>query len=144
METTTIDATRTAAEIVSELVSAGATSINTDYKDGAICGLRWVMKVHGTDVVFDMPVRVDPVFNLFQKRRSYPRQYATQDREQAVRVAWRQLLRWVQAQNAMIETGMVEAGEVYMPYMIDNSGQTFFKRLSESRFKLLEAPVSDQ
>lgn len=134
MGTTRIDATKTAGEITSELVKAGATSINTDYKAGRVCGLRWVMRVNGSDVLFDMPVRIYPIAKLIR------------DREQAERVAWRQLLRWVQAQNAMIETGMVQAVEVYLPYVVVHAGtgQTLFQRMSESKFKMLPAPEKPQ
>lgn len=142
METTQVDATKTAGEIIAELVSAGATSINTEYKNGQVSGLRWIMRVNGADVLFDMPVRIEPVFKILNDRRSYPVGCADQDRQQATRVAWRQLLRWVQAQNAMIETGMVQAHEVYMPYLVINhgTGQTLFQKMTESSFKLLEAP----
>jgi len=109
METTQIDPQKTATEITAELVKAGATSINTDYKNGKVSGLRWVMRVSGRDVLFDMPARVDPVFKIINGRRSYPAGHRVQDQEQAERVAWRQLLRWVQAQLAMIDTGMVQA-----------------------------------
>jgi|SRR5579862_635226 len=145
MESTEIDPARTAGEIVSELVRNGATSINTDYKDGQVCGLRWIMKVNGIDVLFDMPVRIDPVMAIFKKRaedgyRSLTQADEIRMRGKAERVAWRQLLRWVQAQNAMIETGMVQAAEVYMPYMVVHaSGQTLFQHMSGSQFKMLTA-----
>jgi hypothetical protein len=142
MENTAIDPTRTAGEIVSELVRNGATSINTDYDGGKVVGRRWIMRVNGEDVLFQMPVRVEPVFKVLNGRRlPYSRTSSiAKDREQAERVAWRQLLRWVQAQNAMIETGMVQAAEVYLPYMVVHaSGQTLFQRMSESRFKMLAA-----
>ncbi len=117
MGTTEVSAARSASEIVAELVSAGASSINTDYKDGKIVGVRWVMKVNGQDVWFDMPARIDPVFLVINGQRKFNRQAnAAVDRETAERVAWRQLLRWVQAQNALIATKMAQPGEVYMAY----------------------------
>jgi hypothetical protein len=62
--------------------------------------------------------------------------------EQAQRIAWRQLLRWVQAQLAMIDTGMVRTEEVFMPYIVVNpaTNQTLFERMQETQFKMLEAP----
>lgn len=133
MGTTSIDATKTASEITAELVKAGATSINTDYKAGKVCGLRWVMKVNGKDVLFDMPVRIEPISKLIR------------DRAQAERVAWRQLLRWVQAQNAMIETGMVQAVEVYLPYRVDpHTGVTLFQFMMDNQFKMLPSPEKPQ
>jgi hypothetical protein len=135
MGTTRIDAQKTAGEIISELVKAGATSINTDYKNGTICGLRWVMVVNGHNALFDMPVRVDAVAKLIRNR------------EKAVRVAWRQLLRWTQAQVAMIQTGMVQPAEVFFAYHVP-AGQTgpertVFEMAISSQFKAL-TPASKQ
>ena len=130
MGTTKIEADRTAAEIVAELVKAGATSVNTDYENGKIKGIRWLMNVKGTVTLFQMPARVEPVVKLLNNR------------EQGTRTAWRQLLRWVQAQNAMIETGMVQPAEVYFAYHVpDGAAKTLFEMAIESpKFKLLSAP----
>lgn len=149
METTEIDPTRTAGEIVSELVAGGASSVNTDYKDGTISGLRWVMRVGSQDVLFDMPVRVKPVYEFLLARREGNNQYvSSQDKERlrqkAERVAWRQLLRWVQAQNAMIDTGMVQSGEVYLAYMVNpGTNQTLFDHMLSTQFKALP-PAREQ
>lgn len=146
METTEIDPTRTAGEIVSELVAAGASSVNTDYKNGVIAGLRWIMRVGGVEVLFDMPVRIEPVYKFFLERREGNKQWISQKdkdklREKAERVAWRQLLRWVQAQNAMIDTGMVQPGEVYLAYMVNpGTNRTLFEHMLDTQFKALPAP----
>lgn len=149
METTTIDVGKTAGEITSELVRAGATSVNTDYADGKITGLRWVMKISGQDIVFDMPARIEPVYVVFSQRKGHKTGRMPNGEivykalmDQSERVAWRQLLRWVQSQLAMIETGMVQAAEVFMPYIVVNAAtnQTLFQRMQETQFKQLEAP----
>jgi len=118
METTMIAPGKTAGEIISELVAVGVNQINQTYAAGQLVGIRWVMRADGQDLLFDMPVRVEPAYVIFAKRRGhktgrnqqgqivYP-----QDMEKAERVAWRQLLRWIQAQVAMIQTGMVRAEE---------------------------------
>lgn len=144
METTSIDVQKTAGEITSQLVNAGASSVNTDYVGGKITGLRWAMKINGQDSIFDMPARVEPVFNILHGRRPdnwKKSDYAYADREQSERVAWRQLLRWVQAQLAMIDTGMVKPEEVFLPYLYDPaSKQTLFQRMQQTHFKQLEGP----
>lgn len=144
METTTIDPTRTAGEIMSLLVQCGASQIATTYQNGVMNGLRWIMRVNGIEQLFEMPARVDPIFNILNGRRKYSwdrTQKAADDRIQAERVAWRQLLRWVQAQTAMIQTGMVCAEEVYTAYWIPpGTDRTLFQHLVESQFKALPAP----
>ena len=139
METTGIDAGRSAAEIVGELVKAGATAVNTDYEDGEIVGLRWVMKVRGVDQLFSMPVRVAPVEKLLLSRRKGFIDAEARQRihEQARRVAWRQLLRWTQAQMAMIQCGMAESGEVFFAYLQSPGGASIFEVFAEQGLRML-------
>jgi len=139
MENTEISAERTASEISSCLIQAGANQIACDYEDGKIKGLRWTMKKDGMDLLFHMPARVEPVYRLLLKRNSS--RSLAKIREQAERVAWRQLYRWVQAQMAMIQTGMVQPSEVFLAYWDDGHGQTLFERMSASRFKALPSPA---
>lgn len=142
MESTEIAAERTAAEISGVLIRAGANQIATDYDAGKIVGLRWVMRVNGRDLAFDMPARVEPVYQILRKRRSgyIGKEVEQRLRAQAERVAWRQLLRWVQAQVAMIECGMTEASEVFFPYMQVQAGKTVYSLFREHEFKLLAPP----
>src|SRR5947209_13252774 len=144
METTEISPSKTAAEVTSLLVQSGARSITTEMDgNGRITGLRFSLMIKGcpAPVPFALPVRVEPVFTILNGRRKYYDQIsnAAKDRAKAERVAWRQLLRWVQAQVAMIETGMVVTEEVFMPYLIDPSGRTMFQALQESGMKMLSA-----
>ncbi len=99
------------------------------------------MRVGGSEMLLDMPVRVDPVYQIFAKR-SKKTWFSTSEkinmREKAERVAWRQLLRWTQAQVAMIQTGMVQPGEVFLAYMFDpGKSQTLFESMMETQFKAL-------
>ncbi len=142
MESTEIPMDRTAAEITSCLVQAGATSVNTKYEGGKIVGLNWSMRIAGNEIHFAMPARVEPVYKLLCMRRSqYGDKYFDNAlkiklRAQAERVAWRQLLRWCQAQLAMIETGMVQSAEVFMPYMTHPDGTTFFEYFESKQLRL--------
>src|SRR6266516_2976611 len=56
--------------------------------------------------------------------------------EQAYRVAWRNILDWVLAQMALLEIGMAKMEEVFLPYMQDRDGVTFFERMEERGFLL--------
>jgi hypothetical protein len=131
MESTEISASKTAAEISACLIQAGARQIATDYDGGEVVGLRWTMRLHGHDTLFVMPTRIEPVYQILLKRRTT---YVDSNekirlREKAPRVGWRQLLRWVQAQCALIDVGMVAAGEVFLPYAEVVPGKTMFEAL---------------
>lgn len=139
METTKINPEKTAAEIQSLLIDTGARHIAMEFQDRKVVGLRWTMPVNGRETVFAMPVRTDPVYAILQRRRqpNYRLRKQQEDREQAERVAWRQLLRWTQAQIALIETGMVQPTEVFMPYMVTPAGKTLFEMVETSGVALL-------
>lgn len=138
METTQVSPEKTATEIILELQKAGCTSISHRYDSGKIIGLSFGLNVitAGCEkfLEFDLPVRVDPVYEALKAKRKgylYNKQIVNL-KQQAERVAWRQLLRWVQAQLAMIEVGMVKTHEVFMPYVAQQVAgggrQTFFEQ----------------
>lgn len=140
MGTTRIPPERTAAEIISCLVQGGARQIGQEYDASQkLIGVKFTIEVlPGNLQCFVLPVKVEPVFKLINGGRKFNRAaYAKDDREQAERVAWRQLLRWVEAQLAMIKLGMVEAGEVFFPYMLRDDGQTLFQLFKEQGMKML-------
>ena len=138
METTEISPERTAAEVSSCLVQAGAISVSVRYDSGKVIGMSWTMMVCGRELPFAMPARIDPVYTLLLSRRSGYQDDAAKKRvrEQAERVAWRQLLRWVQAQLAMIEIGMAQQAEVFMPYIQQADGRTFFEYFESKQLAL--------
>ena len=149
METTEIPVQKTAGDILSLLVRAGATQVSLDYQDGKIVGMRFTYPVDGFPVAFRLPVRTEPVFKIINGRRTPDawKQFnrdamAAKDREQAERVAWRQLLRWIEAQIAMVETGMVKTDEVFLPYVATASGQTLYEHFiaTGAAQRLLAAP----
>lgn len=132
MSTTEIDPMKTAGEITSCLVASGARKIMNEYDGGKIVGLTFSIDVDGLEQAFTLPVRVEPVYRLLQQQRHRGRI----DRTQAERVAWRQLFRWIQAQCAMIETGMVETAEVFMPYMLQAGRKTLYEVYRERQLCL--------
>lgn len=143
METTAVAPEKTAAEITTLLVMSGARQISMDYDEaGKLAGLRFVLAIHGGLLPFKLPVRTEPVFKILNGRRKYSydrTNCAEKDRAQAERVGWRQLLRWVQAQLAMIETGMVATEEIFLPYMQNPDGQTVYELFAGTHFKQLPA-----
>ena len=144
-ETTTVPAEISAAEITKELVRAGAVEISTQYREGRVHGLSWVMPIKGSEVYFTMPARVEGVLRILVSRH---KGYLGPERKQelvekAQRVAWRHLYRWVQSQIAMIATHMLEPGEAFLSFAtIPGGTQTLFERFSE--FARLPAPGARQ
>lgn len=132
MENTEVPPERSAAEITSLLVQAGAQHISTEYENQRVKAIRFVMKVAEQERWFELPARTDRLLKvLADKKWNWD---AKRLREAALRIGWRQLLRWVQAQLAFIETGMVKPHEPFVPYVIVNyNGQerTMFEAFEE-------------
>lgn len=136
--TTKIDPDKTAGEIAKLLSLAGAKSVLTEYndEDNYVSALSFKLNVNGNDLFIKLPCDWKPVLNILEEDRKVPRSFV--NREQAVRVAWRIVLAWVEAQLAIIQTKMVKTEEVFMPYIIvDKGGKTLFQQAEENQYKFL-------
>lgn len=133
--TTTIEAYKTVSEIENILVKHKATSIMKDYNGEAIESLSFLVDVGYNQIPIKMPAKVDECLKVLQiEKKKNAKVKAT--REQAERVAWRILKDWVEAQMALLDINMVKLEEVFMPYIVDKTGQTLFEKLEERRFLL--------
>jgi hypothetical protein len=144
LEFTKVPVSRTAGELNECLRDAGAVQIMTEYEGKRESAITFTLEMMGQLRPFRLPIRTANVYCVLQKQRS-PRtreRMAKADRDQAERIAWRQTLIWVRAQLAMIQTGMVEAGEVFLPYARMSSGETYYERLAAQQFKALPGPES--
>lgn len=134
MGSTVISVDQTVGEIVTVLRGIRALQVGFRYSGDAVDGVHFSLALPGFPgpVAFDLPARVEPLFQRMKKAGMH-------DRKQAERVAWRQVLRWVEVQAAMIEVGMAEPGEVFMPYAIGANGRTIYQLFAESGAKMLGA-----
>jgi hypothetical protein len=139
-ETTEVPAAKSLGELTAVLVAAGATSIQTFYDGGKPAGVEWSMTLYGQRVWFAMPAKVEPVFQKLLKRRNRYAGRAEQEklRDTAERVAWRQLLMWCKVQMALIDLGMAEYGQVFLPYAKEHpAAPTVWDVFAERKFKQL-------
>lgn len=137
MGSTEISAEQTVGEIQRLLGQSGASAILMDYENGEIAAVSFKYRANGVDLPFRLPCRWKAVYEIMMKEKSRPR-YGQKEKyeSQAKRVAWRQILRWIQAQMAIVETGMVKIQEVFFPYIQDKSGQTIYEKLESRNFNL--------
>lgn len=139
METTKIEPSKTVFEIQRALGEYGATAILTEYEGREVSALSFKIFANGQQIPFILPCRWNPVLEVLNSRRKNKRVTKRPDDVlQAKRVAWRQILRWVQAQMALVNTNMVKMEEVFLPYMQSKNGKTIYEALESSKFKLLE------
>lgn len=120
--TTKVDVFTTLGAIQGQLVKHGAKKIMQDYDDdGRILALSFLIETPTGPRGIRLPANVDAVHAVLI------RQKVKCDREHAERVAWRIVKDWVEAQMAILESEMVQMDEIFLPYMVNNTGQTVFQ-----------------
>lgn len=134
MASTKIAAEKTAAEITALLGWKGAKKILMEYDNGEIVAVSFTITIGPKEIPFRLPVRWRACLEAMHRDRTTPRHLCKE--EQAKRVAWRVVLRWLQAQLALVETGMVDLAEVMLPY-VQMGERTFYEALAEKSFKAL-------
>lgn len=132
--TTKIDVEKTIGEIQRMLGKAGAMKVMTDYDEGIVSAISFALKVNGQTIGFRLPCDWRPVLHLMNEDPDVPSKL--KENTQAVRVAWRIVKDWVEAQLALVETTMVKTEQVFLPYMVVKNGQTLYEQIADTQFKL--------
>lgn len=131
--TTKVDVYTTLGAIQGQLVKHGAKKIMQDYDDaGRIAALVFAIDTPTGMRGYRLPANVDAVHAVLAKQK------VKCDREQAERVAWRIVKDWIEAQMAILESEMVQMEEIFLPYMVDGSGQTLFQAYRNNQLLLNE------
>lgn len=156
METTEIPPERTLQEVQTLLVKYGARAILTEYDHtGNVKALSFKVMVNGIEMPFRVPCRWGAIAEFLRKRAkvhdySWNGTYDSDKKrragyeDKARRVAWRQVLRWIQAQLAFVDSEMVSVQEVFFQYaQIDKQGSTVFEHFQRKGFQLEYKGTSD-
>lgn len=137
--TTSISAEKTVSEIQSKLAKAGAHQILHEYDGfGNVSALSFRINTKFGNVAFRLPSNISAVEAILRKQFHRGKFVTT---EQATKVGWRILKDWVEAQLALIETGMVTVEQVFLPYAQNELGQTVYEAYIEKRFGGLALPA---
>ncbi len=143
MEYTTVEDTNTVAAIQHLLATRGASAVQVGYDHGKVENVHFLLVVgDGQRVPFSLPCRWQAIERLLKSKGKRPRKNDTIE-SMARRIAWRQILRWVEAQLALIETGMVKTEEVFLPYIIVKQGDgelTMHQFLESKKYFALTGP----
>jgi len=133
--TTSIDAEKTIGEIQKCLVKHGAGKIVTDYSNGLPSAVTFCLTINENMIGFSLPCNYEGVLRVMNKDPKVPGRLCT--KEQAMRVSWRIVKDWVEAQMAIVEAQLADVAEVFLPYAITKSGTTLYKEIQEGGMKLL-------
>ena len=135
--TTKVPTSRTLAEIQSKLVEYGARGVLYSYDDrGKIEAVSFQIQIdNGKVLAFRLPSNVKAALAVMEKQ-GLPKHYLSLDH--AYRVAWRIIKDWVSAQMALIELNQARLEEVFLPYLIVDSGVTLYHELLNRGFNFPE------
>jgi len=134
--TTTIDSTKTIGEIQKCLVKHGAVKIVTDYKDQLPSSVTFCLDMDGNMVAFSLPANYAGVLRAMQRDSKVPRRLQTE--QQALKVSWRIIKTWVEAQMAIVEAELADVAEVFLPYAITKNGSTLYKEIQDTELLMIE------
>lgn len=132
--TTSINPDKTIAEITKILVKNGASKISVDYLNGSPSNLTFVCSFKGQIAFYSLPCRFNGIVKLLKKQSRVPK-----TEEQAVRIGWRQLKDWIEAQMALVEAEMAELPEVFLQYGVTKNGERLYDYIKS--LDLNESPL---
>ncbi len=134
--TTKVDAFKTQSEISYILAKHGARAILQEFDDrGRVEAISFKLRTAVGDQAVRLPANVDAVFVVLK------RQKVKCDRDQAERVAWRIVKDWVEAQMAILESEQVSMDQIFLPYMLNHQGQTFYELYASKQLMLTSEEV---
>jgi hypothetical protein len=133
METTKKEPEETAGEIQKVLKKHNLKKFMFDYDDGEIVGCIFTVEYQGKQVPIRLPIKWEPLWVKAQRGET---KYA-KTLEQVKRVAWRQVLRWIESQLALVELDMVEMTEVFLPYIMIGKKMSVYEKFMEDGAKML-------
>ncbi|MEM8610482.1 MAG: hypothetical protein AAGF93_00575 [Cyanobacteria bacterium P01_H01_bin.105] len=127
--TTKVDPFKTLGDIQKLLVRNGALNVSIDFDSGEASALSFVVEINQVFVPFRLTSNWQGVLKAMEKDREVRPGLCTE--AQARRVSWRIEYDWVRAQMAKIEAGKAELAEVFLPYAVTETGETFYQRFQK-------------
>ena len=136
---TKINVHQTLGEIQKILVENGARKIQLEYDDkGQILELKFFISSNSGDLFVKLPANTEGVYSILHAQRKKGEIKIKIDHDQALRVAWRNIKEWTEAQMALIAAGQAKIEQVFLPYVLNKNGQTFFEIFEENQKLLIE------
>lgn len=138
--TTTIGVHKTLGEIQQILVDHGARKVMYDYDDnGHVTNLSFSVPTPDGDRGIKLPADAQAVLEVLKQQKKAGKIKTNPDYDQAERTAWRIVKDWIDAQMAILEYQMVQFDEIFLPYMVNDQGQTFFQAYKQKQLKEIES-----
>ncbi len=140
--TTKKPAAETIGEIQEILARYDVSGIMTEYEGRQVSSVSFKLDINGQTISFRLPCNwraVQAVLAEQNANRGYRRgQYGSKHKEKriddsdehAIRVAWRIIKDWVEAQLALVEINMATVPQIFLPYAILRDGRTLGEKIA--------------
>lgn len=133
------------------LVGHKAKQIMYEYgQNGNVTGLGFVIDTAKGTIPIKLPARIEKVEAIFLKAKKDANPYSYRSREltpvqkqQTINTAWKNLADWVDMQMTMLDLDLVKMEEIFLPYMTNNKGQTFFEVMENKGFQLESGEIEE-
>lgn len=129
--TTKVPAVQTVGEIQGILAAHGARKVMMDYGDnGTVIAITFALDLNGVLNGFRLEAKPEGVIRVMQKERTKC------TKEQAERIAWRNIKDWIAAQVALVETEQASMAELFLPKLVDRNERTLFEVFQSGQLML--------
>lgn len=125
--TTSIDAWKTVNEVQQILSKHGVSHFAIKNEGSFPVALSFTINYKGQPLNFLLPCNHAGVLGCLKKDRKIANGYKTS--EQALRVSWRIVKDWVEAQLAIVQAELMPIEEVFLPYLVNARGETLSDKL---------------
>ncbi len=130
--TSTVTASKSIGNIEKILAMNGAQQIIKTYSaDGQVVSVCFSIKIHGHNVPYMLPSRLDSVVKALRKAK--PRSSLRVVTAQAERTAWKNIHDWVKCQMTLIQMSQVDVAEVLLPFMYNPAEEKTFYELAKDK-----------
>ena len=117
-------------DIEKTLATHGARKIIRDYDNqGRISAISFLVQTKMGPMAVRLPAKYDQVKRIFDEQGI---RYKT---EQPYRTAWATIRDWVSAQMALLDWEMVKIEEIFLPYALNEFGETYFDLFESGKLK---------
>jgi hypothetical protein len=137
--TTTISAQKTVGEISALLAKAKVHAIMQEFdKDGQPSAVSFRITTEFGVLTYRLPCEVERVYKVICQDKMLP--YKQRSLTRARMVGWRIVKDWIEAQLAMIQCGLADVEQVFLPYMQAPDGTTLYEKMKAKKFEQLVLP----
>lgn len=126
---TSIEAEQTIGEIQRMLSRYNVAAMMTEYDGHQVSAVSFKLNINGEPMSFKLPCNWRSVATILKEQQRQRNKHGDGVDAQAVRVAWRVMKDWIEAQLALVEINMVTIPQVFLPWAIMPDGRTLAEHI---------------